>query len=45
VGLRSRAGGRLSFNGTPIFYTAAFQQQAIGLVPTIHSEYTRRASR
>jgi len=32
-------GGRLSFNGTPIFYTAAFQQQGLGLVPTIHSEY------
>jgi hypothetical protein len=32
-------GGRLSFNGTPIFYTAAFQQQGIGLVPKIHSEY------
>ena len=32
-------GGRLSFNGTPIFYTAAFQQQGLGLVPEIHSEY------
>jgi hypothetical protein len=32
-------GGRLSFNGTPIFYTAAFQQQTIGAAPTIHSEY------
>lgn len=32
-------GGRLSFNGTPIFYTAAFQQQTTGLVPVIHSEY------
>ena len=32
-------GGRLSFNGTPIYYTAAFQQQGLGLVPTIHSEY------
>jgi hypothetical protein len=32
-------GGRLSFNGTPIFYTAAFQQQGVGLVPKIHSEY------
>jgi Carboxypeptidase regulatory-like domain len=32
-------GGRLSFNGTPIFYTAAFQQQGLGLVPKIHSEY------
>jgi hypothetical protein len=33
------AGGRLSFNGTPIFYTAAFQQQGVGLVPKIHSVY------
>jgi len=32
-------GGRLSFNATPIFYTAAFQQQTIGLVPVIQSEY------
>jgi hypothetical protein len=32
-------GGRLSFNNTPIFYTAAFQQQGVGLVPAIHSEY------
>ena len=32
-------GGRLTFNNTPIFYTAAFQQQGLGLVPTIHSEY------
>jgi hypothetical protein len=32
-------GGRLLFNGTPIFYTAAFQQQGVGLVPAIHSEY------
>ena len=36
-------GGRLSFNNTPIFYTAAFQQQGLGLVPTIHSEYTSRS--
>jgi hypothetical protein len=32
-------GGRLNFQGTPIFYSAAFQQQGTGLVPTIHSEY------
>jgi hypothetical protein len=31
-------GGRTSFQGTPIFYLAAFQQQGIG-VPTIHSEF------
>jgi hypothetical protein len=38
-GLITVPGGRISFNGTPIFYTAAFQQQGTGLVPTIHSEY------
>jgi hypothetical protein len=35
-------GGRLSFQGTPIFYEASFQQQTTGFaraVPTIHSEY------
>ncbi len=32
-------GGRLSFDGTPIYYEAAFQQQTTGAVPTIHSEY------
>jgi hypothetical protein len=32
-------GGRLSFNNTPIYFTAAFQQQSIGAAPTIHSEY------
>jgi len=32
-------GGRLSFEGTPIYYQTAFQQQSTGLVPTIHSEY------
>ena len=33
-------GGRLNFQGTPIFYTATFQQQgAVNVVPTIHSEY------
>ena len=31
--------GTRNFNGTPIFYQAAFQQQTIGAVPTIHSEY------
>jgi hypothetical protein len=38
-GLITVPGGRISFNGTPIYYTAAFQQQGIGAVPTIHSEY------
>jgi hypothetical protein len=38
-GLITVPGGRISFNGTPIFFTAAFQQQGIGAVPTIHSEY------
>jgi hypothetical protein len=32
-------GGGTSFNGTPIYYIAAYQQQGIGAVPTIHSEY------
>ena len=32
-------GGGTSFQGTPIFYTAAFQQQGLGAVPTIHSEF------
>ncbi|HKW00352.1 MAG TPA: carboxypeptidase regulatory-like domain-containing protein [Vicinamibacterales bacterium] len=31
--------GTRNFNGTPIFYQAAFQQQTTGSVPTIHSEY------
>ena len=30
-------GGRLNFNGTPIFYTARYQQQPGGGVPTIKS--------
>ena len=38
-GLITVPGGRLSFNGTPIYFTAAFQQQGTGAVPTIHSEY------
>jgi hypothetical protein len=32
-------GGRLSFEGTPVYYQTSFQQQTTGLVPTIHSEY------
>jgi hypothetical protein len=32
-------GGRLSFSGTPIFYTARFQQQSSGAAAPIHSEY------
>ena len=32
-------GGRLSFQGTPIFYTARFQRQTGGAVAPIHSEY------
>ena len=31
-------GGRTSFQGTPIFYTAVFSQQSVG-VPPIRSEY------
>jgi hypothetical protein len=38
-GLLTVPGGRVSFQGTPIFYQAAFQQQTTGAVPTIHSEY------
>ena len=38
-GLITVPGGRLSYNGTPIFYEAAFQQQTTGAVPAIHSEY------
>ena len=38
-GLITVPGGRISFQGTPIFFTAAFQQQGVGAVPTIHSEY------
>jgi hypothetical protein len=36
-------GGRTNFRGTPIFYTATFQQQTTGLVPTIHSEYVSQS--
>jgi hypothetical protein len=32
-------GGSSSFNGTPIFFQAAFQQQTTGVIPKIHSEY------
>ena len=32
-------GGRLNFNGTPIFYTARFQAQGLGRAAPIHSEY------
>jgi Carboxypeptidase regulatory-like domain len=32
-------GGGTNFQGTPIFYIAAYQQQGIGAVPTIHSEF------
>ncbi len=38
-GLLTVPGGRLSFDGTPIYYEATFQQQTTGAVPTIHSEY------
>ncbi len=38
-GLITVPGGRTSFQGRPIFYQTAFQQQTTGLVPTIHSEY------
>jgi hypothetical protein len=32
-------GSRTSFQGTPIYYQAAFQQQTTGAVQPIHSEY------
>ncbi|HXW06000.1 MAG TPA: carboxypeptidase regulatory-like domain-containing protein [Vicinamibacterales bacterium] len=38
-GLLSVPGGRLSFGGRPIFYTARFQQQSRGHAAPIHSEY------
>jgi hypothetical protein len=37
-GALSVPGGRTSFQGTPIFYTAQFSQQSVG-VPPIRSEY------
>ncbi|MGH9410110.1 MAG: carboxypeptidase regulatory-like domain-containing protein, partial [Vicinamibacterales bacterium] len=40
LGLLTVPGGGVSFQGTPIFYEAAFQQQGFGPVsPVIHSEY------
>jgi hypothetical protein len=36
-------GGRISANGQPIFYQAAFQQQSTGGVPKIHSEYQSKS--
>jgi hypothetical protein len=39
-GVVSVPGGRTSFQGTPIFYLATFQQQTLeNRIPTIHSEY------
>jgi hypothetical protein len=38
-GLISAPGGRTSFQGRPIYYLAAFQQQSTGLALPIHSEY------
>jgi len=38
-GTISVTGGRLSFQGQPIYYQAAYQQQTTGAVPVIHSEY------
>jgi len=32
-------GGTISTGGVPVFFRAAFQQQGIGAVPKIHSEY------
>ena len=38
-GLISVPGGRLNFNGTPIFYTARYQAQSLGRAAPIRSEY------
>jgi hypothetical protein len=38
-GIITVPGGRTSFEGTPIFYTATFQRQTGGVVAPIHSEY------
>jgi hypothetical protein len=38
-GAISVPGGRTSFQGRPIYYLAAFQQQSTGLAKPIHSEY------
>ncbi|HEY6508645.1 MAG TPA: carboxypeptidase regulatory-like domain-containing protein, partial [Vicinamibacterales bacterium] len=38
-GLITVPGGRTSFQGTPIFYTATYAQQSGGNIPPIHSEY------
>ena len=38
-GLISVPGGRLSFQGTPIFYTARIQRQTTGAAAPIHSVY------
>ena len=38
-GTISIPGGGTSFQGTPIFFIAAYQQQGLGAVPTIHSEF------
>ena len=42
-GLITAPGGRISFQGTPIYFTAAFQQQGTGSVPAIHSEYSSQS--
>ena len=42
-GLITVPGGRTSFNGTPIFYTARYQAQGLGRVAPIHSEYRSQA--
>jgi hypothetical protein len=38
-GLLTVPGGRLTFNGTPIYYTARYQAQGLGRAAPIHSEY------
>ena len=42
-GLITVPGGRTNLNGTPIFYTARFQQQTTGQASPIRSEYHSRS--
>ncbi|MBA2303125.1 MAG: TonB-dependent receptor [Acidobacteria bacterium] len=39
MGLITIPGGTVSTGGVPVFVRAAFQQQGVGAVPKIHSEY------
>ena len=39
IGGFNNNGTAAKFNGTPIFFQTAFQQQTTGIIPKIHSEY------